>query len=542
MKSKHYIGVSFLTVLWTVACFVFFQFFYKYHLVYRLDLQLFLYTREYLLSYFGQPAWLSELSGDFLTQFFYFEFGGPLVVSLSVLAVGRLFYNALGKVLLLLFKNGGNKQGLFFGGKLLLTFCLMTWEAFRNCGADYKLASTLSLAGGLLLFLLYLRVPQRFRCSAGIVLLFLSYWMFGYGIWILLLFLLLYEIGLRRILAPVLFVAIAIATPFVLRQAYFLTVKQACQYPAKSFWDTPDFAVEKLLQMDVLSANGQWNDIARLSEHSKLHSGIMAYFYNLSHGIRGDLPEKLMQFPQPGTMGLLLPLNPKMSFLAIWCSNEAWFQMGDMTMAEHSTLLGMIFSPEHRSARLVKRLAEINMINGDSTATLKYIRMLQKTWLYKAWADKRVPGKESETVKVWLERKREFIAKSDTLRDAVYPPLSLRVLLDSNRNNLLALDYLLCYDLLAKDIDSFMLDYDKYKLPLRQVPERLYAEGLLIGLMQRKAPLNEVEQYMIPPSWVTEFSNYTTMYAKDLFGRAYLMNKYSKTYWLYYHFASFNQK
>lgn len=53
------------------------------------------------------------------------------------------------------------------------------------------------------------------------------------------------------------------------------------------------------------------------------------------------------------------------------------------------------------------RLAEINMINGDTAATSKYLIMLQKTWLYKQWAQERIPGHESEYVKGWLKEKKE---------------------------------------------------------------------------------------------------------------------------------------
>ena len=42
-----------------------------------------------------------------------------------------------------------------------------------------------------------------------------------------------------------------------------------------------------------------------------------------------------------------------------------------MTMAEHASLLSMIFSPQNKSVRMVQRLAEINLINGDNEAARK---------------------------------------------------------------------------------------------------------------------------------------------------------------------------
>jgi hypothetical protein len=539
MRSKHSVIAASLAVLWAVGCFVFFQFFYKYHLVHRLDLQLFLYSQEYWLSYFNHPAWLASLSGDFLSQFFYFEIGGPLVVTLSILSVGGLFFLSTGRIFCTLSHDKGRKSSLCFLIRVVASLALMSWEALRNCGMEYKLASTFSLIGGIALFLLYVATPSRFRYVSGVVLLIASYWLFGYGIWALLILLLIYELSLRKVLPVILYFVVFVLTPVLLRQSYLLTWKQAFSYPATSFWNKPNLMLEKLLTLDVLSASGNWNSVALMTEKNDLKFGLWAYFYNLSHGLRGDLPYQLMNHHQPGPLGLLIQLSPTTSSLAIWSSNEAWFQLGDMTMAEHSALLGMIFSPDHRSARMVKRLAEINMVNGDMTATLKYLRMLQKTWLYKSWADQRIPGKEGAAVKTWLQKKRAFVAKSDTLRDAVNPAISLRLLLDSNRENKLALDYLLCYDLLKKNISAFMADYDKYKLPKREVPEEIYAQGLLIGLSQRNATADEVKTYQIVPNVFADFQNYTALYEKDSFGRAYLVQQFGKTYWFYFHFATF---
>src|SRR5665648_606339 len=62
--------------------FLFFQFFYPYHLFLKEQIQLFLYTSDYFLSYFNKPAWLACYSGDFLTQFFYLRGGGAIVLSI----------------------------------------------------------------------------------------------------------------------------------------------------------------------------------------------------------------------------------------------------------------------------------------------------------------------------------------------------------------------------------------------------------------------------------------------------------------------------
>ena len=82
-------------------------------------------------------------------------------------------------------------------------------------------------------------------------------------------------------------------------------------------------------------------------------------------------------------------------------------------MAEHAAILGMIFSPHHTGARAVKRLAEINLVNGDEAAAMKYLRLLQKTMCYRDWAERRIPGKQTAEVCQWLERKRLLLPATD---------------------------------------------------------------------------------------------------------------------------------
>ena len=110
--------------------------------------------------------------------------------------------------------------------------------------------------------------------------------------------------------------------------------------------------------------------------------------YNATHPSEINSPvslsRNLLAWNQPGTNGLILPVNPSASFLSILFANELWFTLGDMTMAEHCAMLSMIFSPRNSGSRMIKRLAEINLVNGDDEAALKYLRILDKTLLHKS--------------------------------------------------------------------------------------------------------------------------------------------------------------
>ena len=65
-----------------LALFLFFFRILPYHLFHREQTQLFLLATEPLAGYLRHPAALARLSGDFLTQFFYYE-GGCRAVALG---------------------------------------------------------------------------------------------------------------------------------------------------------------------------------------------------------------------------------------------------------------------------------------------------------------------------------------------------------------------------------------------------------------------------------------------------------------------------
>lgn len=488
------------------AVFAFFQWAYPYHLFHKEQNLLFLWTRGEVLNYLEGPAWLANLTGDFLTQFYYYIGGGPLIMALSLTALSGLAERATQPLV-------GQWRARLLAAALLL------WEGGRACGLAYPLSSTLALAGGLAGACLYDRIkgesPWR-RAVTAMATVALCAWCLGYGAWACLLLILSSELKAKGWLPA--------ATMTV---ALFLLPKEGA--PATRWLDKPDFDREYLLALDTEFYFGRANKVKRLLEEER-YLPLASYYRNLYAATRDQLPQELLAHYQPGPEGLFIPVGPESSYLAIQFANEAWFRLGDMTMTEHEAMLGMIFSPRQTGSRMIKRLAEINLINADTTATLKYLRLLDKTLCHRRWAEIRMPGQETEMVIDWLKRKRALLPKEDRLRPTDDVGGSLRHLLAANPHNRMAYDYLLCHDLLNKELEAFESDYR----PNLQT-NRLYAEAALVGLARRNDIRPEtLSQARIPPQVLIDFEDYTRMYeAKD----PTLKEKYGQTYWFYYHFA-----
>ena len=79
-------------------------------------------------------------------------------------------------------------------------------------------------------------------------------------------------------------------------------------------------------------------------------------------------------------------MSDKGSYLPIIFSNEVYFFLGDTNASQHRALIAMIFSPNHYSSRLLRRLVQINIINGEYKVAEKYLKILSKTLFHKKWA------------------------------------------------------------------------------------------------------------------------------------------------------------
>ncbi len=99
-------------------------------------------------------------------------------------------------------------------------------------------------------------------------------------------------------------------------------------------------------------------------------------------------------------------------------------------------------------------------------------------------------------------------------------------LAESNPNNNIAIDYMLCSDLLLKDMETFKRDYDTYYLKQKNVSyERLYQEALMIYLAGTKAKPEEWAKYIKRQDILKRFYQYNEERGNQAF---------SDTYWYYF--------
>lgn len=285
------------------------------------------------------------------------------------------------------------------------------------------------------------------------------------------------------------------------------------------------------------AVEGNWDKVADLTAGSRT-SDLFAYYHNLAMAMEGHLADSLMYYYQPFERGLFLPVGETSGQLRIAASSEVWFRLGEMTMAEHSAMLGQIFSPNHFGVPYLKRLAEINMVNGQEEAARKYLRLLSMEEGCGDWVSDRLPGQESEAVKDCVAGLRRLAPKTDMVHNPSDYRGILKNLLVSNPDNALARQYLLCLDIVIKDLEHFIEDYD----PSRD-RSRLYDEAVLIFLAQRNSLTSRnIAHFGIPDEVLREFTDYNNMVTFNGGAMEPMQKKYGKTYWFYYQYAKRNVK
>ena len=583
-ERKNKILQAITLALFFTGSFLFFNFSYRYHFIFTEQLQVFTLTIDHFLAYLSRPAFLSSYAGDFLTQFYFLSGGAAAVITVVLFLLWLL-------TRLLLRKTAGKEPPVI----LTLLPPALAWIAI--CDPEYPVANIIAILISVSLTLLFLVIKSRkIRIPAGLILLVLIYISAGSSFYVALLVMILFELKHDeqpgRFISILLFILAATIIPWSLRAVYLLKPGQAFFYlsemtripqvrqflpvaglmaallavfffPSIQYRSSTsiflariliiaallfagismvaDFTMEKVLQLDYEARRENWNRILDLAGRYDMHNNLAAYYFNMALGKTGRLPEELTEHYQPAATGLFIPVNANENYLTITLSNEIYWQLGDVNASQHSCLLGTIFSPRGQNSRLLKRLVEINIVNGQYAAAEKFITILEKTMFHRRWASgmrKFLYNESACSSSEWISARRKIIPSKDLLKKGNEYIATLRMLAGDHPSNRLAVDYLLCFHLLSKDIEGFLQDFEKYFRPDNSafLPEA-YQEALLVLIIRGERKHEDFSAFRFSPLTVKNMADFTRLFSESNGDGKLLQKKFGKTYWFYYHFA-----
>ncbi|MFY9151964.1 MAG: DUF6057 family protein [Prolixibacteraceae bacterium] len=282
------------------------------------------------------------------------------------------------------------------------------------------------------------------------------------------------------------------------------------------------------------AANRDWAQVIETAKNIPDYDLFTNVEYNRALANTGNLADSLFQYPQlAGSSGLFVD-GTVTSDVPFICSDQ-YYDLGFMHESQHWTFEAQTMFPN--SPRLMKRLVEINLVNGKYRLAEKFLNRLDQNLLYKNWVakyrayiqDTTLVGKDPE-----LASKRNF-EPSESFTASIHQ-LKLVKMLDANPANDMAFEYLQSSILLDGDLGLFVSQlnghptFRKYPLP------RAWDEALVLYYyVARKMPAAGDVQFTRESqekfrSFIKAMAPFGTDWQA---AQKALKNEFGKTYWYY---------
>ncbi len=544
----HKYGGIALTALFGIIAFFFWRFIYPHALVYQEQYQLFLFDSSYMLERISLPGGIAAVVAEFMTQFYNHPTLGAWIQALLLVAIQLTTW--------LLMKRHGQKGMQYISSfipalvlwyilgdeSVLTTYTLSLWMVLiamrlHTHSLWYVLTViplTYWIAGPLmLLYALYATILSIRKKSLAINIGIFLYAILCIGLsalWlpypIQRLFVGLFYYRFVDIL-PYWLIAVPILCLLVTRFRIHpvLTIAPALLIPLG--FDAKKY---ELIEYDYLVRRQQWDAIIAKAEKQQPDLPMSVCATNLALGMKNQLGNRAFRFYQHGTEGLL----PKFErdFTSALLTGEVYYHLGLVNTAQRHAFEAMEAIPNYnKSGRIIKRLAETNLINGQYKVAEKYLRMLEKTIFYRTWAKDKlqlIAHEEQIDKHPLYGRMRQWRLQEDFLFSDIELDKIFGQLFMHNPKNQLAIQYLLIHPLLNKDIDSFMRYLIAVQEKVKYNPT-ICQEGIAFAYMQR--------QQTPPPGYVSEtimqsFKRFAQVYSQG--GKnASQLDVFKGTLWYY---------
>ena len=217
-----------------------------------------------------------------------------------------------------------------------------------------------------------------------------------------------------------------------------------------------------LIDYDFLVRTEQWDKIIEKAEKKPATTPLSVSCVNLALSQKGMLADRLFEFYQNGGEGLFPTFTRDM--ISPVSTAEIFFRLGMVNDAERYMFEAQEAIPNYRkSARLTRRIIECEIINGNYKVAAKLLRRLQKTLFYSNWANQMMAllGNEKAInrhpvygkLRKYREKKQDFLF-SDREMDQM-----LGLLFLNDNHNKMAYEYLMCYELLQRNMEKFVQYY-----------------------------------------------------------------------------------
>jgi hypothetical protein len=585
MKNISWLNYS-VAILFGIIVWLFFAVFYRHHLHYQEEMQLFLMTGNYFIETLAYPGGLASYLSRFFTQFFVDSFAGALIIALLLIALQQMVW---------IVSNDFSKKKSYY----LLSFipsvvcaCALMDENFllTACiGLIFVLSATIGYSRiksgkpkGIKQAYLILMIPLLYGLAGGACVVFLSLVLLkewtkkeksnkwipaiisisAIAIYILSVILakiylvqyplsrlwlggeyyrfpgifpfILLGIFLSVILIPFLFKYLPEKSGFknrlFIQSVQLLIIVLSAGAGLKTY---ADWGKEEVLAYNYFSRMKKWDSIIRLADKKTPNGPLSVATLNLALAQKNYLPGYMFDYGQNGTEGLLPTF--KKEFILDMMAGEIYYHLGLVNTAQRFAFEGMEAIPNYqKSVRSIQRLAETNLVNGQYAVAAKYLSILERTLFYKQWAKKTAAYLyDEEKINAHPEwgKLRRFRPGEDFLFSEQEKDMMMGILYQHNPENRMAYEYLLAYTLLKKDLQHF---FDYYFLNKRGTEEAPLSYQQALAFIWGQTNFDpEIRPAGINDRTVVALKSFSEACRTTKNPEQQLYNQYGKTYWYY---------
>lgn len=408
-----------------------------YYLLYHEQYQLFLLTWDYFASSITEPGGFANYLSEFIVQFYYVPIYGAILTAL-LLTITQVFSGAACRhcrlpltayvlstlpSVVYLGAMGDENVLLSFAVAMMLSFFFLflisslrynsflsdTLAIFIGFTILYWLAGpfafTFIVAAGILRQR-YLSIAICLLSGIAIVMGIHSLWFEQFPLSRILLGINYYRIPETY---PTIFYIIAAVTALIPSVTLIKTDSGKSGYPNNSrqpemespsilaaavvflfaiIYPPASFNKEKgnVFEYNSLVRQGRWSDIIEKARKEMPSDNFSLQALNLALGMKGELTESMFHFNQKGIESLIG--KDRLDNTSQLITAEALFRLGLTNIAFSTTFdLQEAIMNDRKSGRLMKRMAECMIINGNYKVAEKYIGLLRHTLYYSDWAD-----------------------------------------------------------------------------------------------------------------------------------------------------------
>lgn len=581
LKSNFHPVMGWAVVFIVLFCYL--QIKGRYTLYFMEQWQLFLYDWEYVASLFWQPGGLVRLVSGFIIQFFAYPYCGALIFALMLTCIGYLTASALKQVapspslsviailpvislLFLQFNIHYNLAGttafLFFVMGLNQYLRMIT----RPLWTRVVLASVLSF----MLYLLAGPIASLFIFSVLLIALFTH---FSSAYFFLIPGAIVYlsaEVSLRmgvpgemkQLLGPIGYFGVTQKAVIVyqtwglmlalLLLALLLERMKTARKSARKeglvlqliivggfAFNCPFYMIEPknelYKELDHYISRKDWDRVLERSQQAGTNNHLCRNCRNLALAEKGQLAEKLFEYPQAGIQSITLNWDKTIYGSAIL--SDVYYSMGHLAMSQkmafESSGSGINGNP-----RMLKRLVHTNLIYGNYRVAEKYISLLEKTQHYREWAHAQRPfldnGRSLKSATFFAEKgKCLFPEKTISGKDGI--DSDLKHIIDHYPSHQASIQYLGAMYLLIKDLQKFKGIVERYYgTPALPYLPKAFQEGMVLFASTDEKIL---EEYDISDEVVQRYNAFRTLKTDQVVQEYQAIMKHETdkkaTYWHY---------